>query len=152
MMNKQTLLDYLTTLDACQEAQNYVREHQSEEAREIWSSCSRLRKEGIVRKLISLDPLRAEYIVKGDSKVWAIGAASIIAKVWRDAYMADESASYPCYGWENNAGYGTPGHTNAIRVNGLSPLHMATFCRSFTKPIRATESEPASDIISDLFG
>lgn len=97
-------------------------------------------------------PFQAEYIIKGDDKVWHIGAASIIAKVWRDAYMTEESKNHLGYGWEHNSGYGTSGHTDAIRAHGLSPLHRATFCRSFTKPIVVAESEPASNIISDLFG
>lgn len=97
-------------------------------------------------------PFQADYIVKGDSKVWAIGAASIIAKVWRDAYMDDLSLNHRVYGWDRNAGYGTPGHTNAIRAHGLTEFHRATFCRAFTKPFVAAESEPAANIISDLFG
>lgn len=110
-----------------------------------------------VRVLIDGEPIKgfpflAEYIVKGDDKIWAIGAASIIAKVWRDELMSDESRFHPGYGWDQNSGYGTQGHINAIRVHGLTPLHRTTFCRSFTKPIVAADSEPATDIISDLFG
>lgn len=98
-------------------------------------------------------PAPTEYIIKGDAKVWSIGAASIIAKVWRDAYMADEARSYPHYGWEENAGYGTKGHTTAIRVYGLTPQHRQSFCRRFTKPLSPDLDQPAAeDLIWDLFG
>lgn len=107
-----------------------------------------------VRVLIDGDPIKgfpfpAEYIIKGDAKVWVIGAASIIAKVWRDELMADESRFHPGYGWDVNAGYGTHEHATGIQLHGLTPLHRTTFCRSF---IKVAESESAADIITDLFG
>ncbi len=68
-------------------------------------------------------------IVKGDARCYCIGAASIIAKVERDALMAEYAAVYPGYGFEKNAGYGTAAHIQAIKDNGLTPIHR----RSFTK-------------------
>ena len=68
-------------------------------------------------------------IVKGDARCYCIGAASIIAKVERDALMAEYAAVYPGYGFEKNAGYGTASHIQAIKDNGLTPIHR----RSFTK-------------------
>ena len=98
-------------------------------------------------------PVPTEYVIKGDAKIWYVGAASIIAKVHRDAYMADEAQSYPHYGWEQNAGYGTKGHTSAIQVYGLTPLHRTTYCRAFTKPVKVDERHDlAEDLITDLFG
>ena len=70
-----------------------------------------------------------ESIIKGDASCYCIGAASIIAKVERDALMAEYAAVYPGYGFEKNAGYGTAAHIDAIRRLGLTPIHR----RSFTK-------------------
>lgn len=71
------------------------------------------------------------YITKGDDKEWAIGAASIIAKVSRDAYMKMVHLIHPQYGWDSNMGYGTAAHEAAIRHHGLSPQHRRSFCRKF---------------------
>lgn len=72
-----------------------------------------------------------ETIVKGDATVGSIAAASIVAKVWRDRLMAHLAAEYPGYGWEHNAGYGTPEHLASIRRLGLTPHHRRSFapCR-----------------------
>lgn len=84
-------------------------------------------------KPIAVDfrPIPTEFIVKGDAKDWVIGAASIVAKVERDAYMVEMARRYPEYGWEGNKGYGSPGHIEAIGKHGLSPLHRVTFCQNF---------------------
>lgn len=79
-----------------------------------------------------MQPVPVIYMVKGDDKVWAIGAASIIAKVTRDALMRELAKDFPGYGWEKGVGYGTPDHTNAIRETGLTAQHRKTFCKSFT--------------------
>jgi ribonuclease HII len=71
---------------------------------------------------------REQAIVKGDGKVAAIAAASIIAKVHRDALMVELGQSYPAYGWASNKGYGSEAHCAAIRQEGLSPLHRRSFC------------------------
>ena len=68
-------------------------------------------------------------IVKGDAQCYCIGAASIIAKVERDALMAEYAEVYPGYGFEKNVGYGTAAHIAAIKEKGLTPIHR----RSFTK-------------------
>ena len=68
-------------------------------------------------------------IVKGDAQCYCIGAASIIAKVERDALMAEYAGVYPGYGFEKNVGYGTAAHIAAIKEKGLTPIHR----RSFTK-------------------
>lgn len=72
-----------------------------------------------------------EFIIKGDDTDWVIGAASIVAKVTRDALMDELAAQHPGYGWERNKGYGTAEHTAAIRQRGLTPLHRPKFCRAF---------------------
>ena len=70
-------------------------------------------------------------VVKGDALVYSIGAASILAKVHRDALMRDYAALYPEYGFERNAGYGTAEHIRAIREVGICPIHRRTFVTKF---------------------
>ena len=66
-------------------------------------------------------------IVKGDSKVPAISAASILAKVERDAAMCRLDALYPGYGFGVHKGYPTPAHLAALDVHGASPVHRRSF-------------------------
>ncbi len=66
-------------------------------------------------------------IVKGDTKCFAIAAASIIAKVTRDRLMAKLAAKYPGYGWEHNCGYPTIDHRKALREKGVTPFHRQDF-------------------------
>ncbi len=70
---------------------------------------------------------QARPIVGGDAKEPAIGAASVVAKEWRDRLMRDLARTHPHYGWERNKGYGTPEHLAALREHGPSPLHRRTF-------------------------
>jgi len=77
-----------------------------------------------------LQGVRTEFIIHGDAIEWTIGAASILAKVARDNYMVEMSKAYPGYGWDKNAGYGTPVHTYAIKKLGVTPIHRAKFCRN----------------------
>ena len=66
-------------------------------------------------------------VIKGDSLVASISAASILAKVYRDRYMDHLALEYPGYGFEKHAGYGTKTHLDAIRKQGFSPVHRKTF-------------------------
>lgn len=66
-------------------------------------------------------------VVKGDGTVVAIAAASILAKVDRDAIMVALDAEFPAYGWASNAGYGAPAHRAAIAADGPSPHHRRSF-------------------------
>ena len=66
-------------------------------------------------------------IVKGDGKMLAIAAASILAKTYRDDYMIALSKEFPQYQWQQNKGYPTIAHREAIRKNGLSPHHRMSF-------------------------
>ena len=81
-----------------------------------------------------------ESIVKGDLKVASIGAASILAKVYRDALMAKYAEEYPWYGFERNAGYGTKEHIQAIQERGICKIHRKTFVKKFWDG--ALRSEP----------
>ena len=74
-----------------------------------------------------------EAIVGGDSKVFSIAAASIVAKVFRDSYMEKLSERFPEYVWSKNKGYGTSEHINGIRKHGLTKHHRITFCKNFTE-------------------
>lgn len=66
-------------------------------------------------------------IVKGDGKYLSIAAASILAKTWRDDYMAKLHKEYPFYGWDHNAGYPTKEHRKGIEEHGTTPYHRMTF-------------------------
>ena len=73
-------------------------------------------------------------IVKGDAKVACIAAASIVAKVTRDALMCQMDQVYPGYGFAQNKGYGSAEHIAAIARLGLSPIHRRSFCHNFALP------------------
>jgi ribonuclease HII len=66
-------------------------------------------------------------IVKGDGKYLSIAAASILAKTYRDDYMAELHKEYPHYGWDRNAGYPTKEHREGIRLHGTTPYHRMSF-------------------------
>ena len=66
-------------------------------------------------------------IIGGDSRSYSIAAASIVAKVKRDALMAALASEYPQYGFDRNMGYGTEFHRRAIASQGASPSHRRTF-------------------------
>lgn len=66
-------------------------------------------------------------IVKGDAKYQSIAAASILAKTYRDDYMAELAKEYPYYGWEKNVGYPTKAHREGIREHGISPYHRKSY-------------------------
>ena len=78
----------------------------------------------------------SEAIIKGDSKVPEISAASIIAKVTRDEEMNVLAKKYPGYGFSKNKGYGTPQHKAAIKAKGFCDCHRKTF-------------SPMSELIND---
>ena len=66
-------------------------------------------------------------IIKGDETSYAIACASIIAKVFRDRLMEDYAKKYPNYDFENNVGYGTKKHIEAIKNFGITPIHRLSF-------------------------
>jgi ribonuclease HII len=76
-------------------------------------------------------PMRSESIVKGDTLVAAISAASILAKVTRDRWCDDIDVQYPAYGFAQHKGYGTAQHLAALREHGACPHHRTTF-----RPVR----------------
>lgn len=72
-----------------------------------------------------------QSIIKGDAKSYSIAAASIIAKVTRDRIMKEWDEIYPEYGFATHKGYGTAKHINAIKENGICPLHRKSFVKNF---------------------
>lgn len=75
-----------------------------------------------------------ECIIKGDGKFANIAAASVLAKTYRDDYMAKISEEYPEYMWAKNKGYPTLAHRQAVVKCGLSPYHRVSFCSKFIEP------------------
>jgi ribonuclease HII len=73
-------------------------------------------------------------IIYGDSLSISIAAASVVAKVWRDARMRELDAQYPGYGLASHKGYATPGHREALRKLGPCVLHRKSFA-----PVAQTE-------------
>ena len=81
---------------------------------------------------LHMDP-REVNVVKGDGKCASIAAASIVAKVERDALMCRYAEAYPEYDFASNKGYASAAHIQAIKEHGLSPIHRVSFCHAFTQ-------------------
>ena len=75
--------------------------------------------------------LPQKSIIGGDGLSYSIGAASIIAKVYRDHLMENYAKEYPMYAFEKNKGYGTAAHVQGIKEHGLCPIHRRTFTKKF---------------------
>lgn len=74
------------------------------------------------------DDPRARAVIKADGSVPAVSAASIVAKVARDAYMATEAhEQFPDYGFGQNVGYGTKHHRAALALHGVTALHRKSY-------------------------
>ena len=76
-------------------------------------------------------------IVQGDRRCLSIAAASIVAKVYRDAWLAGLAEPHPAYGFERHRGYGVRDHRKAIGANGVTPLHRLSYA-----PLRAITKRP----------
>lgn len=76
--------------------------------------------------------LPQKSIVKGDSLSYSIGAASIVAKVYRDALMDEYDREYPAYAFAKNKGYGTAVHIKAIKEAGICPVHRKSFTKKWS--------------------
>ena len=74
-------------------------------------------------------PAEGEGVVRGDAQSYAIAAASILAKVTRDALMKAYEMDYPGYGWAQNKGYGTRQHIEAMHRQGITPQHRPSFLK-----------------------
>ncbi|MEY2983973.1 MAG: Ribonuclease [Cyanobacteriota bacterium] len=74
-------------------------------------------------------PIPQTAVIQGDSHSAIIGAASILAKVWRDRLIVRLATRFPGYDLANNKGYGTARHRQGLRQLGKTPLHRTLFCR-----------------------
>ncbi len=86
-------------------------------------------------------PVPCEAIVKGDAKSASIGAASILAKVFRDELMVDLAGQYPQYGFEQHKGYGTEKHLEALKAYGVCAIHRRSFA-----PVRDIINPPPEQL------
>jgi ribonuclease HII len=82
-----------------------------------------------------------QAIVAGDAQSYSIAAASIFAKVTRDRTMCQLAQSFPGYGWERNAGYGSAAHVRALNTQGPTPHHRRSFA-----PVRACLDRRAAEV------
>ena len=85
----------------------------------------------------SFKGIRTFPVIGGDGISLSIAAASILAKVTRDKIMAELSETFPSYGWERNAGYGTAEHQEALKIHGITSHHRKSFA-----PIKALLAPP----------
>lgn len=89
--------------------------------------------------MLLVDAVKADFgvptqsIIKGDANSYAIGCASIIAKVYRDNLMTQYAKIYPQYGFEKHKGYGTKQHIEALKAYGATAIHRKTFIKKFIK-------------------
>jgi ribonuclease HII len=72
-------------------------------------------------------PIGQTALVGGDALSFSIAAASVIAKVTRDAHMVALAARYPEYSWDSNKGYAAPDHVAALQRLGPSPWHRVSW-------------------------
>ena len=83
------------------------------------------------KNLKSIEVKNQKEIIRGDSISLSIAAASIIAKVYRDKHMIALSAKHPEYNWEQNKGYGTLAHRNALKTFGSTRNHRKEFIKNY---------------------
>ena len=76
-------------------------------------------------------PYFVHSIIHGDALSYSIGAASILAKVYRDRLMDDYDKIFPEYGFSSNKGYGSAKHIAALKEFGPTPIHRKTFIKNF---------------------
>lgn len=88
-------------------------------------------------KLPDMENFRFPYktIVRGDSLIYQISAASILAKVTRDRLMQEYHLKYPLYNFARNKGYPTRQHIESIKQFGLCEIHRKTFCKKYINQI-----------------
>jgi ribonuclease HII len=95
---------------------------------------------------VTLDlALPQKSLIHGDARSVSIAAASILAKVARDALLEEWDSSFPQYNLRSNKGYGTPDHLEALRLHGPSPLHRFSFA-----PVRQSCSWASNASQQDL--
>ena len=96
-------------------------------------------------------PIPQRALIKGDARCQAIAAASILAKVHRDAAMAEWDKVYPGYGLADNKGYSAPQHLEALERYGPTPLHRLSFEPARAASLFPIAAEPWKEDQLDLF-
>jgi ribonuclease HII len=95
-------------------------------------------------------PVAQRALIHGDARCHAIAAASILAKVERDACMREWDAVFPGYGLANHKGYATPEHSVALEAQGPSPLHRLSFAPVRSRSLLRMDPEEQMDLFDDM--
>lgn len=96
-----------------------------------------IEQQGVIPEVVLIDgnPLHIDprelNVIKGDARCASISAASLLAKVSRDAEMVAYDAVYPGYDFASSKGYGSARHRAAMQEKGLTPIHRVSFCQNF---------------------
>ena len=96
------------------------------------------------QRIPNLREVRQITLVKGDQKVFAIAAASIVAKVTRDRIMRQIGEEFPRYGFRKNSGYATAQHIAALMSDGLSPFHRTKASNTAVSNAKKKQGIPAA--------
>jgi ribonuclease HII len=100
---------------------------------------------------LNLDvPIAQRALIQGDARCHAIAAASILAKVERDACMCEWDAVYPDYGLARHKGYSTPEHADALEAHGPTPLHRLSFAPVRIRSLFPTDSTLQMDLFEEM--
>jgi ribonuclease HII len=95
-------------------------------------------------------PIAQRALIQGDARCHAIAAASILAKVERDACMCEWDAVFPNYGLARHKGYSTPEHADALASHGLTPLHRLSFAPVRSRSLFPTNLEEQMDLFDNM--
>lgn len=129
-MADEKTIDEINILQATKEAMRQAIREAEEKLRALHGEDAGL--DHILFDAVTIDDIETpqEAIIKGDAKVLAIAAASILAKVTRDRMMVEYAEVYPGYAFEKNKGYGTKAHYEGLRELGMTPIHRRTFLKN----------------------
>src|SRR5437016_558959 len=95
-------------------------------------------------------PIAQRALIHGDARCQAIAAASILAKVERDACMCEWDAIYPSYGLARHKGYSTPEHADALDAHGPTPLHRLSFEPVRSRSLFPVDLEQQMDLFDEI--
>jgi ribonuclease HII len=95
-------------------------------------------------------PVAQRALIQGDARCHAIAAASILAKVERDACMCEWDAVFPDYGLARHKGYSTPEHADALASHGLTPQHRLSFAPVRSRSIFPVDLEEQMNLFDNM--
>jgi ribonuclease HII len=95
-------------------------------------------------------PIAQRALIQGDARCHAIAAASILAKVERDACMCEWDAVFPNYGLARHKGYSTPEHADALASHGLTPLHRLSFAPVRSRSLFPTDLKEQMNLFDNM--